>query len=170
MNVLHVISSLAPEIGGTVELVRNLSTALVNHGCAVTIVSLDKNHEISSFASPVSHVALNPPRFNFKYSFSFQLIDWLRRNAQQFDVIIVHGIWQFPTLATLITLPRLGVPFIIYAHGMLTNHSLFWTKTKILKKLFYWTFIERYARRPRSRPSPSASQAIANTTKPSMPD
>jgi glycosyltransferase involved in cell wall biosynthesis len=141
--VLHLISSLAPELGGTVELVRMLSTALVHQGCAVTVVSLDKDREILSLPKWISYVALPPSRLNFKYSWSFPLITWLRRNAQQFDVVIVHGVWQFPSLAALIALPRLRVPYIIYAHGMLTDHSLFRAKTKIPKKLFYWALVER---------------------------
>ncbi|MBZ5653312.1 MAG: glycosyltransferase [Acidobacteriia bacterium] len=121
-----------------------LSTALVHQGCTVTIVSLDKDREVLKLPSSISHITLNPPWLNIKYSFSFQLIAWLLRNAQRFDVVIVHGIWQFPSLAALIALPRFGVPFIIYAHGMLTNNSLFRTRTKVPKKLLYWTFVERH--------------------------
>ena len=147
MKVLHLISSLAPEFGGPPELVRVLSNALTVCGCTVTIVSLDKGREIPELSKAVSHIALDPPLFKTRYSLSFQLMVWLWRNARRFDVVVVHGIWMFLSLAALITLRRLGVPFVIYAHGTLTNRSLFRATTKIAKKLFYWALIELYALR-----------------------
>src|SRR3990172_13173638 len=122
MKVLHVISSLASKRGGTVELVRTLSAALLGQGCSVTIVSLDEDRDISTLPRGISHVALGRPRLNIRYSFSLRLLDWLSCNARAFDVVIVHGIWQFASLAALIRLPALGVPYVIYAHRMLTDH------------------------------------------------
>ena len=91
MKVLHLISSLAPELGGTVELVRMLSTALVHQGCTVTIVSLDKDREVLKLPSSISHITLNPPWLNIKYSFSFQLIAWLLRKITTSSASTVIG-------------------------------------------------------------------------------
>jgi len=55
-----------------------------------------------------------------RYGFSSAYISWLRDNARKYDGVIVHGLWNFATMAAAIVLPSImRGKYYVYPHGMM---------------------------------------------------
>ena len=84
--------------------------------------------------------ALGPPRSG--YGYTSDLVPWLRTNAGRFDAVIVHGIWQYHSLAVRHALRSSGIPYFVYTHGMLDPWFKRAYPLKHLKKWLYWPWAE----------------------------
>ena len=140
MQVLQLIRSINPKDGGTVNAVLQLHHAFEALDYTSHIATLDNPLEPWLDGFPAA-IALGP--VNSSYGLSFQYMTWLRRNAKDYALIIVHGLWQFPSFAALSILPEQKVPYFVFPHGMLDpwfkeNYPL-----KHLKKVVYWLLLER---------------------------
>lgn len=142
-RILHVIPSLQPALGGTVECAKQIANALLRQNCEVEIVCLDRPEAdwIKSYTAKVHALGGRLPRL--KYSFSPRLEPWLRKNAGRFDAAVVHGLWQFPSYAASRAFHSAGIPYVVYAHGMLMRSALTISPWKLVKKAVYWLTVER---------------------------
>jgi len=75
-----------------------------------------------------------------RYGFNLRLAGWLRRHCDDYDAIIVEGIWQFHSIATWLALRGKRVPYFVYTHGMLDPWFKRRYPLKHLKKMAYWLF------------------------------
>jgi glycosyltransferase involved in cell wall biosynthesis len=141
IKILHVIPSLNPLLGGTVECVRQVASCIESKGYEIEVLCLDNPASawLSRHKFPIH--ALNGGVL--KYAFSPTLVLWLWRNAPRYDVIVVNGIWQFHAFATWLVSCFKSFPYVVYAHGMLTEYSLIWKRSKWPKKYLYWHLVER---------------------------
>ncbi|MEO7413152.1 MAG: glycosyltransferase [Opitutaceae bacterium] len=142
MRILQVISSLNPAHGGVSACLDALTPELVKLGHTSEVVCLDDPNEpfLAAFPGPVH--AIGPARFSYQYS--AQLVPWLRRSAARFDVVVVHGLWQFHGFAVHRALGRKGAPpYFIFSHGMLDPWFKRQYPLKHVKKLLYWWPAER---------------------------
>ena len=77
-----------------------------------------------------------------KYGFQFTLVSKIKSIASNYDLIIIHGLWQFHSFATFLALNKLKKKYFIFTHGMLDP----WFKKKYplkhLKKKIYWYLFE----------------------------
>lgn len=65
---------------------------------------------------PVPCTALGPARTQFSYTPRW--CPWLRQHLHEFDAIIVHGLWRYPSVGVWrVCHPRR--PYFVYVHGML---------------------------------------------------
>lgn len=140
MNILHVINSLDPALGGTVACVREVASGMKQRGHAVSVASLSDTPDdpwVRDFAVPC--ICLAPSLL--KYSAAPRLLWWLFRHAGKFDVIIINGLWQFQGLGTALIAWLRRRPYVIYVHGMLgpLGKVSIW---KYIKKLAYWSLFE----------------------------
>lgn len=142
MKILQVISSLNPAGGGVAACLQSLTPELVALGHVSEVATLDRPGEsfLAAFPGPVH--ALGPAQLGYQYS--PQLVPWLRREAKRFDVVVVHGLWQYHGLAVWRALGRAGdPPYFIFSHGMLDPWFKREYPLKHIKKLFYWWPAER---------------------------
>lgn len=140
MNLLHVIGSLNPALGGPPESVRQLTLAFEKEGYLVEIATLDTadspwlNNDSGNIHS------LGPGMG--KYCYSHRFLQWLNENLNRFDLVLVHGIWQYHSLATWLAARNRNIPYFVFVHGGLDP----WFKTKFplkhLKKWLYWPWAE----------------------------
>lgn len=140
MRLLHVISSLNPESGGTVEGLKQMVSALLRLGHSVEIATLDAPESAWCRMVTVPVHALGPGVLSFRYS--AKLAPWLREHVSNYDAVIVEGLWQYHSLASWQALHGGGVPYFVFTHGML---SPWFKKTypwKHLKKWLYWPWAE----------------------------
>ena len=117
-----------------------MALAMSHRGNDVTLVS---TVPASRSAKPVGALAdlidssvrlLGFPRsVRVPYDTSFPLLAWLRASAFQYDLIEIHGVFDFPALAAASTAKRLGVPFLIHPHGSLDPFDL--RKHPVLKSV-----------------------------------
>jgi glycosyltransferase involved in cell wall biosynthesis len=141
LSILHVMPSVDPRGGGPTEGVIQTGKVLVALGHMMEVVTLDDPKAPFLSEYPFRCYALGPPRGQYYYSSRF--ISWLRANANRYDTVIVHGLWQFHAVATRVVMRRLGLPYIVFVHGMLDPWFRAAYPKKHLKKLAYWLLAER---------------------------
>ena len=141
MKFLHVIPSLNPTLGGPVEGLKQMSLALCNAGHASDVVVFDdEEDDWLSKSGPFKIHVLGPHHTGYWISFKF--IPWLRKHHSDYDVIVVHGIWQFHSFAVWLAMLGAKTPYFVFAHGMLGPWFKKRHPIKHLKKCLYWIFAE----------------------------
>jgi len=141
VNILRVISSLDPRNGGTIEGARRFDQKFADLGVSVEVVCLDspnQSHFLTNYPATVH--ALGPS--SGTYQFNAKLIPWLKANGPRFDVVIVDGLWQYHSFAVWRALRGTGVPYFVFAHGMLDPWFKRTYPMKHLKKWLYWPWAE----------------------------
>jgi len=76
------------------------------------------------------------------YGYSPRFLPWLIRERENFDAVVVHGIWQYPGLATWLALRGTDTPYVVFAHGMLDPWFRKAYPIRHLKKSLYWFLAE----------------------------
>ena len=140
MRILQIIGTLNPNSGGPVEILVNLATSLQQQGNNVEIVTLDRKDAIFDNSQRLTIYQLG--QFNGNFKFSMHLLPWLVNNKNRFDIIIVHGIWQYQGLAALLLNRKLKIPYITFVHGALDPWFKHAYPLKQIKKVLYWSLIE----------------------------
>jgi glycosyltransferase involved in cell wall biosynthesis len=136
MRILEIISSIDPAGGGPIEGVKQLAAVNTANGHRIEVASLDApgSPYIRSFPLPVH--ALGPGFL--RYSYSSRLVPWLRRNAPQFDAVVINGVWQYSSFGAWRALHGGPVPYVIFTHGQLDPWFKSEYPVKHLKKRLYW--------------------------------
>jgi glycosyltransferase involved in cell wall biosynthesis len=140
MKILFCIHSLDPAIGGPLEFVRQSSLILAQHGHAVEIVSLDGPDAEGVRSFPGKVHALGPGRGS--YGYAPRLVPWLKKSRADFDAVLVHGIWNYPSFAVWRALHGTSTPWFVFPHGMLDPWFKRTYPLKHLKKWLYWPWAE----------------------------
>jgi len=142
MRILHLTNSMNPAFGGLSAVLCALVPALNGLGHFSEIVSLDPPDAPFLPLIPASVHALGPVRSGFGYAVRLQ--PWLHAHAAGFDVVIVHGLWQYHGLAAHRVLSRRGSPrYYVFPHGMLDPWFKRTYPLKHVRKWFYWWCAER---------------------------
>lgn len=140
MALLSIIGTLDPAYGGPVEGLRHSVQALAQLGYPNEVVTLDPPDAPWLNSFPGSVKALGPKLG--KYCYSPRLLPWLEREVMHYDAVLIHGIWQYQSLATWLVSRKKKFPYFIYIHGALDP----WFKQKYplkhLKKWLYWPWAE----------------------------
>lgn len=145
MKILQIITSLNPADGGPMEALKQSLPIIQALGHHVEVVTLDNPESLWLSDFPTIVHALGPTRLN--YRFCPKLIGWLSEHVDDFDVVIVRGIWQYGGFATWRVLKNKNIPYYVFTHGMLDpwfkkNYPL-----KHLKKWLYWVVAEYWVLR-----------------------
>ena len=140
MRVLQIISSVAVGLGGVLECVRMLSEEWTKAGHEVEVASLDAPGFPDALAFPVQVHTLGPS-FS-KYAYSSALYPWLRDHHHEYDVVLVHGLWQYHAFASWRALHNQATPYTVFTHGMLDPYFKRRFPFKHLKKWLFWPWSE----------------------------
>lgn len=155
MNLLHVIASMDPAYGGPSQGIRNYNGELSKIGISRTVVSLDDPKSDFLALDKFSIIALGAGKRPWFYN--SKLIPWLITNLQLYDVVIINGLWLFPSFAVWfitkyhkyfyrgekneeLKLPKI----LVMPHGMLDP----WFQkaegriSKSIRNWLYWHLIE----------------------------
>ncbi len=144
-----------PAHGGPAQGIRHSIPSLLNLGIANEVVCCDSEQASWIGSDPFPVHAVGPGKFSYAYSAHLQ--SWLGHNLPRFDAVIVHGLWQWPSQATLRSLRNLkasrtkllaGREPLLYVmpHGMLDP----WfqrdpsRRLKAFRNSIYWSFFERH--------------------------
>jgi glycosyltransferase involved in cell wall biosynthesis len=155
-GILHVIASMDPEKGGVGEAVRLIISGLEKHGIYSEVVTLD--HPDNNFCTSDSFAvfALGPQKGSWQYS--KKLIPWLIANFQNYDGVILHGLWLYNSYAlgdVFRTVQKKGLlergddkkfpKLFVMPHGMLDPYfqKAAGRKLKAIRNWAYWKLIER---------------------------
>lgn len=156
MRLLHVVPTYLPawRHGGPIRAVHGLARSLVARGHQVEVLTTDLHGDGRldvQLGSPVDldgvavryfHVA-KLRRLSYAPAMRTALSD-----ASRFDVVHLHSVFQWPTLAAARAAERAGVPWIVAPRGMLVPELIAargrWRKSLWLR-LFERRTIERAA-------------------------
>lgn len=136
MKILRVIPSIDAAAGGPVTglIASSYKLLALGHHIDVACLDLAGSEVVRSFTLPV--YALGQSQST--YGRSKLLREWLTENVNRYDVVIIHGIWQYHTLAAANACRRNNVPYVVFTHGMLDPWFKKTYPLKHLKKLAYW--------------------------------
>jgi len=128
LSILHVVASLAPRYGGPAK-VAELCEALAQRGNRVEIATTNIDGPfdldvpigvaVEQRGCAVTHFQVRRPRTP---AMAPGLVPWLRKRVRDFDVLHVHGLYLFPTLASTFVARRSQVPYVHQPHGALTAY------------------------------------------------
>lgn len=140
MKILRSIHTVNPALGGPIESVRQSSTALTRRGHEVEIVSLDAPDDpwVRDAPVPVHALGRGRPRYGYSPRFS----SWIRERRDQYDAVIVHGLWQYNSFGVWRALAGGDTPYFVFPHGMLDPWFKRTYPLKHIKKLLYWPWGE----------------------------
>jgi glycosyltransferase involved in cell wall biosynthesis len=152
VKILHVIHSVSLFMGGTTPAIMDMVHALQAQDVDVTIATTNDDgdrlmdvvleqvvlhNDIPTYFFPF----FTPPLLAIKkFNFSSTFTAWLFQNIAKYDLIHIHGLFFYPTTATMAIARFRGVPYIITAHGMLNEWSL---QQRRQKKQIYLNLIEQ---------------------------
>tara|TARA_B110000238_G_scaffold53507_1_gene58511 strand:- start:624 stop:1796 length:1173 start_codon:yes stop_codon:yes gene_type:complete len=151
MKLLRVISSMNPKSGGPAQGIRNLNTHLATLGVDVTVVCLDDEDVDYGVEDDFKIVKLGKGKTAFK--FNTNLKRWLIENLSNFDVALVHGLWQYHNYAVYKAIKKLKqanklIPKVaIMPHGMLDPYfqNAPERRVKAIRNRLIWRLNERNA-------------------------
>lgn len=144
MKILRVIPSMNPKAGGPCQGIRNSIPELEKIGVYNEVVCLDAPDAeylgTDSFTIQAIGEAKGP------WGYSKNLIPWLQTNSIRFNVIIIHGLWQFHSYAVykIFKIKNKNVRYFVMPHGMLDPYfqKAPDRKFKALRNWIFWKLVE----------------------------
>jgi glycosyltransferase involved in cell wall biosynthesis len=112
---------------------------------SIDVASLDDPAASWVADFPTNVHALGPARLTstfLPYYFAPRFAPWLRAHAEDYDAVIIHGLWQYHGLAAWRVLRKSRVPYYVFAHGMLDPWFKRAYPLKHLKKWLYWPWAD----------------------------
>ena len=138
MKLLRLIHSLNPVGGGPVEGIRQITPHLSSLGVSTSVACLDTPHAHWLDDQTFNAIPLGPAFSGYGYRRDLPRL--IRTLSQQHDAVIIHGLWQYHSLATWRALRSSTIPYFVYPHGMLDPWFKRTYPIKHLKKSLYWPF------------------------------
>ena len=133
MRILHLIGSFDKKLGGTYSAIlsiMSIENQLGHHNEVLSLLSENQEYDDSLLQN---RVMLFVPSFPYKFSYCKAAQNWLGRNIENYDLIILHEIWSALIIQASMLAYKRGVPYVIWPHGSLDPFDL--KKKKWLKKL-----------------------------------
>lgn len=130
MKIAHVLSDLSRQGAGVTSVVESLSAAQLKLGVSVRVFGLDSSewrdtdHKDWQGAQTSAALVHGPASFGYAPEMAQQLKKWKP------DVVHLHGMWMYPSLAVLHWHAACKKPFVISTHGMLSHVGLSYSKSK----------------------------------------
>ena len=140
VRLLNLIRSLNPAHGGPVEGCCQITPHLDDLGVITTLASLDEKHAPWLINHSLRVVGLGPAIGN--YGYVRNLPSLILALAQKHDAVIIHGLWQYHSLAVWRALRGTNIPYFVYPHGMLDPWFKRSYPLKHLKKWAYWPYAD----------------------------
>ena len=124
MRILN-ICAYTWAIGGPARIIYDHTTEALKHGHEVTILSPmtpgEKMYEIPRGATLIPCRRTTPVSYIYR-EFSLDLYAYLKKHIQEYDIIHIHGIWHFGSLAPFLI--KNEVPKVITIHGLLDRWAI----------------------------------------------
>lgn len=140
MRLLNVVPTYLPAVryGGTVRAVHGICRALASRGHAVTVYTSTVDGPSRIEVGPGQPVFLDGVEVRY-FPALLQRPCWspamgraLARHVRDFDLVLIHSVFLWPTWAAARISHASGVPYVIAPHGMLVP-ELVLRKNRLLK-------------------------------------
>ena len=129
MRILHVVPTFILG-GGYLPAVLPLSRNFKALGHSIEIVSGEDVKKRS-----IDGVRTFPLSIPTSWNRSPLLNDWLKSNISRFDIIHIHGLWDYPQFRAARYAKQRNIPYIITPHGIFLDTNRY---NSIKKKLYLY--------------------------------
>lgn len=142
-----MIGSMDPRNGGPGQGIRNMIPELDKHGVDTTVISMDDPGAEFLEQDTINIVPMGP---GGRWAYSPRLMPWLAEHINDYDIVIVHGLWQYHNYAVVKTAKKLKAAnalkprIYIMPHGMLDPYfqKARERRLKAVRNWLYWKMIE----------------------------
>ena len=141
MRVLQVLAHLDPRLGGISAIVPRLAGELQHRKSASAPLAVfnnvlgDQQTPLQTASGPASQWPVSRLAWVRSKSLRSEFDGLLKMSA----AVHIHGLWETSTAVAARSAARLGVPYIVSAHGMLETWAL---ANKAWKKRIYSALVE----------------------------
>lgn len=159
MKLLHISPSYYPafRFGGPIQSVHLLNKALVKKGVKVDVLTTNAGNSKKSIGEWMHECIKKDGWCHFDgirvryldfvgyehYNFSLQMVKEIWKIIDDYDLVHITAVWNFPVLAgALISLIK-KKPYIISPRGVFHQEALT-SKSGIVKKLYFNLFAKHY--------------------------
>lgn len=152
MKILQVIISMDPRGGGPIQSVVSSAEVWLRHGHQCHILCFDPPDapwiaKSSIPAFPIgpkggSHGFLRRILPWLRYGYMPNLVGWLTANAENYDAVILNGLWNYASYGSWRALHKLAAPYFVFPHGMLDPWFNKAYPTKTAFKTLFWKLFE----------------------------
>jgi len=129
MKALHVIPSVSLAHGGPSYAIRKIEKILIKNSIQVDTATTDDDgpgcrttHSESTEADSGATRHYFPKRSEF-YKVAPSFARWISAHAHDYDVIHIHALFSFTSIAAAWAARRAGVPYIVRPLGTLTHYG-----------------------------------------------
>lgn len=131
MKVLHVIPSLSAAHGGPSNALATIERALLARGLTVETCTTDDDgpgrHNGKPTGLPLAENGVVRRYFRkqsefYKFSGGFAL--WMLRHARDYDIVHIHALFSFTSVAAAWAARQAGVPYIVRPLGSLNRYGI----------------------------------------------
>lgn len=147
MKVLRVIASMNPEHGGPCQGIRNSIPEFTKFGIVNEVVCMDEPNADFIGKDPFKVHAIGKGKTSWQYN--PELLKWLQNHLHDYDVVIVHGLWQYHGYAVtkaMKSIKSVKKPLCyVMPHGMLDPYfqKAPDRKLKAIRNSIFWKLIEK---------------------------
>jgi len=131
VKVLHVIPSLSPTQGGPSFALPLMERALAHAGVEMTVATTDDDGPGAHLSVPLGQPqnGNGAARYYFRkqtefYKCSVPLWRWLARRVGEFDLVHIHALFSFASVAAARCARRCRVPYIVRPLGVLNRWGM----------------------------------------------
>lgn len=139
MKILQVAEAVHPSWGGIAEGIYQQGFELKKLGHCADVLTADVE-EVSRIREYGGKHFWFPPKIK-AWGWSPEIKKWLAANINNYDVVVLNGLWQGPLWEAGRACKKAGVPYVVMPHGMLDPYFLGSQKQKLVKRL-YWRAAE----------------------------
>lgn len=138
LKVLHIIITANKEYGGPIEGLTQSIKFRQQHNQYIEVLTLDdpSAEYVVDFPCKVNAVGPVHPKFGY----TGKLKNWIKQNGKHFDVAVIHGLWNPSSIEGGQGCQAIGLPYVVFTHGMLDP----WFKKaypfKHFIKQLYWIY------------------------------
>jgi glycosyltransferase involved in cell wall biosynthesis len=145
MRILHVIPSLSTVHGGPSIVLPVMERALTQEGIFVETVTTDdegpgRRNEKGDGAAKTENGVIR--RYFSKqtefYKVSLPLARWLKREVRRFDLVHIHALFSFSSLAAARAAKQAGVPYVIRPLGVLNQYGITQRRALLKRLSLHW--------------------------------
>lgn len=141
MRILRLVPSISVKCGGPQNGIYSLTPLLTKKGIKTSILTLDYDRDdFQIFDEIYKFNSITDYKFNFKALVS---VFFLKKEIKSFNLLIIHGHWQFHVLLGFLIHLRYKIPYVIYPHGMLDPYFMRKNSLRSFLKYIIWFLYEK---------------------------
>lgn len=148
MKILRVINSMKPETGGPCQGIRNTIPQMDHLGAVSEVLCLDDTSYVYPNTDTFKIHAIGQSKGPWAYH--KDLMPWLLKHLSDYDIVMIHGLWQYHSYAVIKAIKQLkkqdiAVPNVyVMPHGMLDPYfqKAAGRRLKAIRNSIFWHLIE----------------------------